>query len=129
MTDPIADMLARIRNAALSRHKTVAIPHSKLKEAIALILKEHAYISDVKVDKTGLPAQIVVELRYIGKISAITQIKRISKPGRRIYSASKKVPRALGGYGITILSTNKGVLTGEQAKKQNVGGELLAQIW
>lgn len=129
MTDPIADMLARIRNAFLARHEAVAIPHSKLKEAIAMLLKEHSYVDAVEIEKSQIPAQIIIKLKYIGKIPAITQINRISKPGRRIYSVSKKVPRALGGYGITIVSTNKGILTGEQARKQNVGGELLAQVW
>ncbi|MEN8252996.1 MAG: 30S ribosomal protein S8 [Patescibacteria group bacterium] len=129
MTDPIADMLARIRNAFLARHELVEVPHSKLKEALALILKEHGYVADVEVNKSQVPALIRIKLKYVGKVPAITQINRISKPGRRVYSVSKKVPRALGGYGITIVSTNKGVLTDQQARKQNVGGELLCQVW
>ena len=129
MTDPISDMLARIKNALLAQHKEVVMPHSKVKEAIAKILATYNYIESFSVvDKKPQP-DLAIKLSYKGKIPMITDVKRISKPGRRLYSTVDKVPSSLNGYGITIVSTSKGLLTDKEARKQNVGGELLCQIW
>ncbi len=127
--DPIADMIIRIKNALMARHDSVAIPHSQLKEQIGQILLKNNYVEDVKVEKKSPQAEIVVKLRYIGRVPAITDVRRISTPGRRLYASAGKIPRALGGYGITIVSTSKGVMTDKEAKQQNVGGEVLCQIW
>jgi small subunit ribosomal protein S8 len=129
MTDPIADMIIRIKNALMAGHDSVAIPHSKMKLAIAEILKAEGYIADVRVEQTKPQATIVCSLRYVGKTPAITEVRRLSKPGRRMYSTATEIPAALGGYGITIVSTSKGMMTGTSARKQNVGGELVCQIW
>lgn len=129
MTDPIADMMIRIKNALMAGHQEARIPHSKIKEAIAKILQEENYVEEVKVEPAKPQAEIVVSLKYIGKIPAISEVRRVSKPGRRVYSSVSDIPSALGGYGITILSTSKGVMTGTTARKQNIGGELLCQVW
>ena len=129
MTDPIADMITRIKNALMAGRTQVSIPHSKMKEAIGNILVSSEYVENLTVTKTQPQPEIVLNLKYIGKVPAITDVKRMSKPGRRMYAPSKKLPRALGGYGITIISTSKGVMTDTEARKQNVGGEVLCQIW
>lgn len=129
MTDPIADMIIRIKNALLARHSEVVIPHSKLKLAIAHILEQEGYVDRVDLEQVAPQSNIVIKLKYAGRTPAITDVRRLSTPGRRLYSASTQVPRALGGYGITIVSTSKGVMTDKQARKQNAGGELLCQIW
>lgn len=129
MTDTIADMITRIKNGYLARHKTVSIPHSKLKEAIAHILATENYIEEVNIEDKVPQKDIVVTLRYVGKMPAISDVSRVSKPGRRVYSSVNKMPKALGGYGIVIVSTNKGVMTEKEAKKQGVGGEVLCSIW
>jgi len=129
MTDPIADMIIRIKNALLARHSEVVIPHSKLKLAIAHILEKEGYVDRVDLQQVAPQSNIVIKLKYAGRTPAITDVRRLSTPGRRLYSASTQVPRALGGYGITIVSTSKGVMTDKQARKQNAGGELLCQIW
>jgi small subunit ribosomal protein S8 len=129
MTDPIADMLIRIKNALMVRHAEVHIPHSKIKEAIAKLLVENNYVESVDVQPNGPQPTLVVKLRYVGRSPAITDVKRLSKPGRRLYTTSDNIPQALGGYGLTIISTSKGILTDSQARKQNVGGELVCQIW
>lgn len=129
MTDPIADMITRIKNALMAGHAQIEFPHSKLKEAIAHILKSEGYIGEVKINPTTPQATIVVQLKYIDNNPAITGVKRLSKPGRRLYAPAKQLPKTLGGYGITIISTSKGVVTDKQARKQNIGGELLCQIW
>jgi small subunit ribosomal protein S8 len=129
MTDPIADMLARIKNALLARHQEVAIPHSKIKQAVAQILKENDYIKDFEVVEGKPQAILLVKLGYQNKWPKITGIKRISKPGRRLYASADHIPVTLNGYGITIVSTSKGLLIDKDARKQNVGGELLCQIW
>jgi len=129
MTDPIADFLTRIRNAYLSQQKEVRIPKSKLKQAMAAILIEHGYASSIKEVQAGVQGELILELKYVGKVPSLSEIKRISKPGRRIYTSAQKIPTTLGGYGLTIVSTSKGIMTGKQAKKQNIGGELLAQVW
>lgn len=129
MTDPISDMLARIKNALLAQHKEVVMPHSKVKEAIAKILATYNYIESFSVVEKKPQSDLAIKLSYKGKIPMITDVKRISKPGRRLYSTVDKVPSSLNGYGITIVSTSKGLLTDKEARKQNVGGELLCQIW
>ncbi|MFZ5438105.1 MAG: 30S ribosomal protein S8 [Patescibacteria group bacterium] len=129
MTDPIADMLARIKNALLSKHKQVVIPHSKVKEAIAEILVANNYIESFEVVAKQPQADLVLALGYEGKLPKISGVKRVSKPGRRLYSTVDQVPVTLNGYGITIVSTSKGLLTDKEARQQNVGGELLCQVW
>ncbi len=128
-TDPIADFLTRLRNARASTQETVTAPYSKLKGEIARILKQEGYISDYQVDTSGSHPVLVVRLKMSHKTPAITGLKRISKPGLRKYVGSKDVPRVLGGLGIAILSTSSGVMTDREARKNNVGGELLAYIW
>lgn len=129
MTDPIADMIIRIKNALLARRKEVVIPHSKIKAAIAQILVDNDYVESFEVIEQKPQSSIVVKLGYQNKLPKITGVKRVSKPGRRLYTAAGRIPSALNGYGITIVSTSKGVLTDKQARQQNVGGELLCQIW
>lgn len=129
MTDPIADMLARIKNAVLAKHKQVVMPHSKVKEAIAKILADNKYIEGVEVVEKKPQSDLVIKLGYKGKLPMISGVKRVSKPGRRLYSTVDKVPATLNGYGITIVSTSKGLLTDKEARQQNVGGELLCQVW
>lgn len=129
MTDPIADMIIRIKNALMAGHDSVSIPHSKIKMTIAEILKAEGYVADVTLEPAKPQASITIALKYMGKTPAITDVRRLSKPGRRLYSPVGKIPTALGGYGITILSTSKGIMTGTTARKQNIGGELLCQIW
>lgn len=128
-TDPIADIIIRIKNAYMAKHVTVEIPYSKIKKSIVDILVTEGYIAKAVV-KEGTPfSNLVVTLKYIGRLPAINDVKRMSKPGRRLYAPAKQLPRALGGYGITILSTSKGVMTDKKARKQNIGGELLCQVW
>ena len=131
MTDPIADMLTRIRNANTAKHDTVDVPASKMKEAIANILLEEGYIKAVDMIEEGKFKTIRITLKY-GKDKnekVITGIKRISKPGLRVYAGKDELPKVLGGLGVAIISTNKGVLTDKQAREANVGGEVLAFIW
>lgn len=129
MTDPIADMIIRIKNALLAGHASVQIPHSKVREALATILVEEGYVAGMTVKPQVPQAVIEVELKYVGKVPAITDVRRVSKPGRRIYAGVKDIPKALGGYGITIISTSKGVMTDTKARKNNSGGEVLCQVW
>lgn len=129
MTDPIADMIIRIKNALLAGHASVQIPHSKVKESLAKILVEEGYVSGMTVKPQMPQAVIEIELKYIGKVPAITDVRRMSKPGRRMYAGAKDLPKALGGYGITIVSTSKGVMTETNARKTNAGGEVLCQVW
>ncbi len=128
-TDPIADMVTRIRNAIMVEKKEVSIPLSTIKLEIAKILKKEGYILNFKVDNNEFPPQIVVDLKYMNKLSAIEGVKRISKPGRRIYSDVDSIPRVLGGLGVAILSTSKGIMTGKECTRNNVGGEVLLHIW
>ena len=131
MTDPIADMLTRIRNANTSKHDTVDVPASKMKNAIAEILFNEGYIQKYELVEDGNFNNIRITLKY-GKDKnekIITGLKRISKPGLRIYAGKDELPRVLGGLGIAIISTNQGVVTDKQARKLNVGGEVLAYIW
>lgn len=128
-TDSIADMLTRIKNALSVGHEKVMMPHSKMKAAIAEILLTEKYIQGVEVVKQDPQDQLVVSLRYVDKLPAISGVKRVSKPGRRIYSGQKNIPPTLGGYGVTIVSTNQGVMTDKAARQKNVGGEVLCQVW
>jgi small subunit ribosomal protein S8 len=129
VSDPIADMLNRIRNAAMVRHDSVLVPASKLKAAIAKILKEEGFITDFEMVK-GKPQRVIkIHLKYIDKNQpVISSMQRVSKPGLRVYVDRKEIPRVSGGLGIAILSTSKGVMTGQQAWHQGVGGELLCYI-
>ena len=131
MSDPIADMLTRIRNANTAKHDTVDVPASKMKEAIAEILLNEGYVKAYEIVDDGNFKTIRITLKY-GKDKTekiITGLKRISKPGLRVYANSSDLPKVLGGLGIAIISTNKGVLTDKEARKQNVGGEVLAFVW
>lgn len=129
MTDPIADMITRLKNSVMAGHREVVMPHSKMRKAIADILLENKYIDSVEVIEKKPQADLKIKLRYVDKTSAITDVKRLSKPGRRFYSPSAKIPSTLSGYGITIISTSKGLMIDKHARQQNVGGELLCQIW
>jgi small subunit ribosomal protein S8 len=130
--DPIADMLTRLRNASLQRHTTVTMPKSKLKLAIAELLQQEGYVRDFSVQPAdGKPFEnIVITLKYTAdRQPVITGLKRVSRPGLRIYSKQADIPRVRGGLGLTILSTPRGVMSGHEARRQNVGGEVLAYVW
>ena len=129
VTDPIADMLTRIRNANQMRYKEVEVPASKMKNEIARILKSEGFIVDYKVKKNNIQDILVLSLKYVDKERVITGLKRISKPGLRVYVKAEEVPSVLNGLGIAIISTSKGVMTDKEARKQNIGGEVLAYIW
>lgn len=129
VTDTIADFLARVRNAGAAKHKTVDIPGSKLKLAVAEILKEQGFISDVEVISEGPQTTLRVTLRYYRREPVIKKMVRVSKPGRRIYAPADRLPRVNNGLGIAIISTSRGVLTDKSARKLNVGGEVLCTIW
>ena len=130
INDPIADMLTRIRNALTARHDTVTIPASNIKKSIARILLDEGYIKSFDCIDDGLSGQIKVVLKYVeGKQSVIKGLKRISTPGLRVYARNEDLPRVLGGLGIAIVSTSKGVMTDKEARKAGVGGEVLAYIW
>jgi small subunit ribosomal protein S8 len=129
MTDPIADMLTRIRNAAMARHTDVAIPASNIKIAIAKILKDEGYIRDFTVNKDTPQGMIHVALRYVDRRPVLTQLKRVSKPGLRVYTRRDGIPRVRGGLGVAIISTPRGVMTGRQAYQQGLGGEVLCYVW
>lgn len=129
LTDPIADMLTRIRNANAVMHEKVDVPHSTLKERLSEILKEEGYIANYKVVTDGNKKSIRVYLKCDGKDRVIKGIKRISKPGRRVYSSVEDMPRVLSGLGIAIVSTSKGIVTDRVARRENVGGEILAFVW
>ena len=130
MTDPIADMLTRIRNANQNRAASVTMPSSKMKETIAAILKDEGYITDYSVNKNNVQNILTLTLKYgKNKERVITGLKRISKPGLRVYAHAEEVPHVLNGLGIAIISTPKGVMTDKLARKNNVGGEVIAYIW
>ena len=130
ITDPIADMLTRIRNAGTAKHDTVDIPASKMKKAIAEILLAEGYIKAYQLIEDGTQGVIRVTLKYLpGKEKAISGLRRVSKPGLRVYAGADELPRVLKGLGIAIISTSKGVMTDKQARKLNVGGEVLAFVW
>lgn len=130
MTDPIADMLTRLRNAIAAKHQRVDVPASKLKLEIARILKEEGYINNFAVRGEGVKRSIRVFLRYDNKgTSSITHLSRVSKPGRRVYMGSAEIPKVLGGYGINIVSTSRGLMSGKRARQEKIGGEVLAEIY
>ncbi|MBI5946910.1 MAG: 30S ribosomal protein S8 [Chloroflexi bacterium] len=132
MSDPVADMLTRIRNASSSRHDAVLIPASKMKVAIAKVLKDEGFIRDFAVvEEEGKPQpNLKVELSYGGrKQPVLTGLQRVSKPGLRVYVQRREIPRVYGGLGIAILSTPKGIMTGQEARRQEVGGEVLCYVW
>ncbi|MCH7606834.1 MAG: 30S ribosomal protein S8 [Chloroflexi bacterium] len=130
VTDPVADMLTRIRNAIQVRHESVLVPHSKLKVSIARILKEEGYIRDYDMPRGHAHPTLRIHLTYReGRVPAITGLKRVSKPGLRSYVGKGEIPRVYGGLGVAILSTSQGVMAGRQAWRQGVGGELLCYVW
>ena len=130
INDPIADMLTRIRNGLIARHDSVTMPASNMKKAIAKILLDEGYIKSVDYIDDGLQGQIKIALKYVqGKESVIKGLKRISKPGLRVYARSNEIPKVLGGLGIAIVSTSKGVMTDKSARNAGIGGEVLAYIW
>jgi small subunit ribosomal protein S8 len=129
-TDPIADMLTRVKNAIMAEKKDVAIPLSTIKLEIAKILKDEGYISNFKVEKTKIPSQLFVELKYSGKKKNVIEgLKRISKPGRRVYAEADSIPQVLDGLGVAVISTSQGIITGKECKKRNIGGEVLLYVW
>ena len=130
MTDVIADMLTRIRNGLNAKHETVEIPASNMKKAIANILVEEGYIKEAKFEEGNVQGKIIVTLKYgANNEKVISGLKRVSKPGLRIYVGADEIPQVLGGLGIAILSTSKGIMTGKDAKKAHQGGEVLAYVW
>ena len=130
MTDPIADMLTRLRNANSAYHDTVSMPHSKIKSHIAEILQQEGYIASWKVEEAEVGKNLVVQLKYgDARERSIAGIKRVSKPGLRVYAKKDNLPRVLGGLGVAIISTSSGLMTDRQAKKNGVGGEVLAFVW
>ena len=130
ITDPIADMLTRIRNANTAKHETVEVPASNMKKAIAEILNEEGYIAGYQIIEDGKQGVIKIALKYgPNKEKVISGLKRVSKPGLRIYAGAEELPRVLKGLGIAIVSTSKGIMTDKAARKQNIGGEVLAFVW
>ena len=132
VTDPIADMLTRIRNASAARHKELALPSSRVKREIARILADEGFIDSFETMSSpdSVQDQLVLRLKYVeGKTPVVTGLKRISKPGLRVYARKTEIPRVLGGLGLAILSTSHGIMTGTEARKQNLGGEVLCYVW
>ncbi len=130
VSDPIADMLTRIRNASRARHQEVVVPASRTKREIARILVEEGFISSFTEEQQG-PAQMLrLQLKYVdGKVPVVSGLKRISKPGLRVYARKTEIPRVLGGLGLVLVSTSQGIMTGAQARKAELGGEILAYVW
>ena len=130
MTDPIADMLTRIRNANQNRAKTVSMPSSKMKEEIAKILKDEGFVEEFSIEENDVQNTLTLTLKYGQKKErVITGLKRVSKPGLRVYSKAEDLPKVLNGLGIVIISTTKGIMTDKKARKENVGGEVIAYVW
>ena len=130
MSDPIADMLTRIRNAVSAKHDSVQMPSSKIKVAIAKVLKEEGFVRDFQVSAEGPRSMLKIDLSYTGrKEPVLSGIKRVSKPGLRVYVQKREIPRVLGGLGVAILSTPEGVMTGQLARQRSVGGEILCYVW
>ena len=129
ITDPIADMLTRIRNANNARHETVDVPASNMKKSIAQILLDEGYIKSSQVEDDGVQGMIHITLKYNGKDKVITGLRRVSKPGLRVYVGADELPRVLRGLGVAIVSTSKGVMTDKAARASHVGGEVLAFVW
>ena len=130
VTDPIADMLTRIRNASAARHKELSLPSSRVKREIARILAEEGFIDSFETQPNGAQDLLTLRLKYVeGRTPVVTGLKRISKPGLRVYARKTEIPRVLGGLGLAILSTSHGIMTGSEARKQNLGGEVLCYVW
>lgn len=132
VSDPIADMLTRIRNAGLAKHPQVAMPTSKMRQSIASILKDEGYISDYEILPGKVSSTLLIRLKYTADRYSkhiVTNLQRVSRPGKRVYCGKKDIPHVRSGLGISILSTPKGVMTGHQARRQNVGGEIICQVW
>ena len=130
ISDPIADMLTRIRNASRARHLEVVVPASRTKREIARILKDEGFIADVAEEQAGATRVLRLTLKYVGgKAPVVSGLKRISKPGLRVYAGKTEIPRVLGGLGIVIVSTSQGIMTGAQAHRAQLGGEILAYVW
>jgi small subunit ribosomal protein S8 len=129
ISDPIADMLTRIRNASRAHHDEVAMPASRTKLAIAEILKEEGFIESFSEAPAGPRKDITIQLKYVGRMPVVSGLKRISKPGLRVYASKTEIPRVLGGLGVVIVSTSQGIMTGAQARKSQLGGEVLAYVW
>ncbi len=130
MTDPIADMLTRVRNASVARHAYVDVPHSNLKQRIAEVLLHEGYIQNISVHGEGPRRMLRIELKYVGKKEPVLSgLRRVSRPGLRVYRPASGIPRVFGGLGTTIMSTPKGVMSGRRARRLNVGGEVLAAVW
>lgn len=129
ISDPISDMLTRLRNANIAGRSELSLPHSRLKSDIARVLKREGYIEEFKLQKEGKKTNIQIVLRGRGETRALSGLKRVSSPGNRAYVGARDIPRVLGGMGICIISTSVGVMTGQEAKKKNIGGEVLCHIW
>jgi small subunit ribosomal protein S8 len=130
VTDPIADMLTRIRNASLARHRELTLPSSRIKRDIARILVEEGFIESYATSQDGVQELLTIQLKYVeGKTPVVSGLKRISKPGLRVYARKTEIPRVLGGLGTAILSTSHGIMTGQSARKLNLGGEVLCYVW
>ncbi len=128
MTDPIADMLTRIRNAQKAQKRSLELPFSKLKMQIAEILKKEGFVGEI-AQREGMPAMLTIELKYVGKRAAIQSISRESKPGHRMYRKADEMPNILNGYGVAIVSTSQGLMTGKEAKKKGIGGEVICSVY
>jgi small subunit ribosomal protein S8 len=129
-TDPIADMLTRIRNASLARHRELTLPSSRIKREIARILVDEGVIESYSPAQDGVQEMLTIQLKYVeGRTPVVSGLKRISKPGLRVYARKTEIPRVLGGLGLAILSTSHGIMTGSQARKLNLGGEVLCYVW
>jgi small subunit ribosomal protein S8 len=129
MSDPIADMLTRIRNGSRARHADIVVPASRTKRAIAEILRDEGFIEDFEETREGPSAVLHLKLKYVGKVPVISGLKRVSKPGLRVYAAKTDIPRVLGGLGVVIVSTSHGIMTGARARQSQLGGEVLAYVW
>lgn len=129
VNDPVGDMLTQIRNAAMARRKSLELPYSRMKMSVAQILHNEGYIGAISKVGEGIHAQLRIEVKYVDKLPAVTGMKRVSKPGLRWYVNKHMIPTVVGGMGIAILSTPQGVMTGQEAKKRGIGGELLCTVW
>jgi small subunit ribosomal protein S8 len=125
--DPVADLLTRVRNGAVARHETVSVPASRMKAEVARILRDEGYISGYELSANA--REIVLRMKYVGKLPAVSGLRRISKPGLRVYARKTEMPRVLGGLGVAIISTSSGLMTGRQAERKGLGGEVLAYVW
>jgi small subunit ribosomal protein S8 len=130
MTDPIADMLTRIRNANTAMHDDVSMPSSKIKEALAQVLHREGYIQGFRINENGGPTKtLTIDMKYVDRKRVINGVKRVSTPGLRVYTKSGEIPRVLGGLGVAVVSTSKGLMTDRDARKQRVGGEVVCYVW